>query len=317
MRAETNKLQVPKAICVGLIGIAWAVAIINVIVNIRNGSRLSVDDSGMVLNGAIVGALSFGPALLASTSGYLWSGRRWGWALLAGLLAIPLVAFNLWNASEFVGDQMLGRLKMHEDRVTSGKDIAEIKNNETLRSKRDTEAGLLRTYLTTKDPKEQARLKTELVEVRSATIELTAPGLDATPSMGARASWVAKRLGWDKETVEGITPLTVPILMQIVELFFSLLGFGLWPQPSNGNSGVFTSVQRKFTKAQAANDVVDLATKGTVVPSGIEMARRWNVSPATACNWLREFRKNGLIRRERNGSRLAIVRANGAHAGVS
>jgi hypothetical protein len=49
------------------------------------------------------------------------------------------------------------------------------------------------------------------------------------------------------------------------------------------------------------------------------MAKLWNVSPQTAGNWLREFRKAGLLRRERrDGGRLAIVRPNGAHhAGVA
>ncbi len=313
MSASPNKLQVPLAICVGLIAVAWAVAIINVVVNIRNGSRLSVDDSGMVLNGAVVGALSLGPALLASTSGYLWSGRRWGWAMFAGLLAIPLVAFNLWNSSEFVGDQMLGRIRQHEDRVTAGRDIAEIQNQETLRSKREAEERLWRTYLTAKDPKEQARIKTELAEIRGVPLALIAPSFDSASTIGARSSWVAKRMGWDRETVEGITPLMVPVLMQVVELFFSLLGFGLWPAKYSADPRGSNWINRRFTKLEAEKDIVELVASGGLIGSGIEMAERWGVSQQTACVWLRHFRRDGLVRRVRTGRSLAIVRPTGGN----
>ena len=303
MSQQPNKLQVPRAICVGLIGIAWAVAVINVVVNIRNGSRLSVDDSGMILNGAVVGALSFGPALLASTSGYLWSGRRWGWAILAGVLAVPLVAFNLWNSSEFVGDQMLGRIKQHEDRVTAGKDIAEIQNQETLRSKREAEERLWRTYLTAKDPKEQARIKTELAEIRGSPLALTAPSFDSASAIGARSSWVAKRMGWDKDTVEGITPLMVPILMQIVELFFSLLGFGLWPQQKQPR---FPETFLKLSRAEAKSHLLEMQQQGKHF--GVrEFAEMWGVPAGTASRWMTEFSREGLTRQIRSGHRKVAV----------
>ncbi len=317
MSAGPNKLQVPVAICVGLIAVAWAVAVINVVVNVRNGSRLSVDDSGMWLNGAVVGALSLGPALLASTSGYLWSGKRWGWATFAGLLAIPLVAFNLWNSSEFVGDQMLGRIKQHEDRVTAGKDIAEIQNQEALRSKREAEERLWRTYLTTKDPKEQARIKSELAEIRGVPLALTAPSFDSASAIGARSSWVAKRMGWDREIVEGITPLMVPILMQVVELFFSLLGFGLWPHPKQPE---FPETFLKLTRAEAKTHLLEMQQQGKHL--GVtEFARIWGVPGGTASRWVTEFAREGLTRQVQRGRRKVSVApphlVNGKLHGVS
>ena len=43
-----------------------------------------------------------------------WARSRRVLVLVAILAAIPLVAFKLWSASEYVGDQMLGRQQLQE-----------------------------------------------------------------------------------------------------------------------------------------------------------------------------------------------------------
>jgi hypothetical protein len=98
--------DVPKLFaCLVLLGISWAMVVCNIIINIRNGQRLSIDDHGWLMNGLIVGTLSLAPTAAVGFAGYHWARRRKALGFFAILAATPLVAFNLWSASEYVGDQ--------------------------------------------------------------------------------------------------------------------------------------------------------------------------------------------------------------------
>ena len=130
--------------------------------------------------------------------------RQKGLAILAILAAVPLVTFNLWSASEYVGDQMLGRQQLQEQRFTSDQQLAEMSNAEVIRSKREAEATLWKAWAVTRDPAERTRIEKQLKKIRSETPALRAAMEAGT--VGARASWLSRRLGWDKEAIEGVTP---------------------------------------------------------------------------------------------------------------
>jgi hypothetical protein len=201
--------------CVAMIGIAWALATICVFINIRNGVRLTADNYGSVLNGALVAGVSVAPIAATSFTGYHFRGGRWGKAITCLLVAVPLIIFNAWSSTEFVGDQMLGQIQAQEESHTSNQRLNETLNDEKLRSKRETEQKFLEAWVKTKDPVEE-RIEKQLDKLRSQMLELTAPV--PPPKVGARASWLSKRMGWDKETIEGITPTVLPILVQLVEV---------------------------------------------------------------------------------------------------
>ncbi len=73
----------------------------------------------------------------------------------------------------------------------------------------------------------------------------------------------------------------------------------------------------KFSKSEARSDVVMLAVTGALNKmdvTGAALANRWGVSEATSSNWLRDFRKEGIILRERVGERNRLaVKAAPAH----
>src|SRR5215471_4656517 len=240
--------------CVAMIGIGWALATICVFINIRNGVRLTTDNYGTFLNGALIADVSVAPIAATSFTGYHFRGGRWGKAIACLLVAVPLIIFNAWSSTEFVGDQMLGQIKAQEDNLTTRKQLSESVNAEKLRSKREAEARFLDAWTRTKDPAEKARIERQLEKLRAETPELTAPMADPKATVGARASWLSKRLGWDKETIEGITPTVLPILVQIVEVFFSLMGFASWPSKSpaeaNGNQQRLRATVRQLSKAE-------------------------------------------------------------------
>src|SRR5262245_61160587 len=191
--------------CVVLVGISWAMVACNIIINIRNGQRLSIDDHGWLMNGLIVGTLSLAPTAAVGFAGYYWARGRKGLVFVAILAAAPLVAFKLWSASEYVGDQMLGRQQLQEQRFSSDQQLAEMSNAEVMRSKREAEATLWKAWASTRDPAEKARIEKQLKETRNETPMLRAAMEAGT--VGARASWLSRRWGWDKEALEGVTPM--------------------------------------------------------------------------------------------------------------
>jgi hypothetical protein len=131
-----------KVACLALVAISWAMLVCNILINIRNGERLSLDDHGWLMNGAIVGTLSLAPTAAMGFAGYRWARGRRGLSTLAILVAVPLVIFNLWSVSEYVGDQMLGRQQLQEQRFSSEQQLAEMSNAEVMRSEREAEATL-------------------------------------------------------------------------------------------------------------------------------------------------------------------------------
>jgi hypothetical protein len=222
-RRRTREDILKLLACLVLVGISWVMVVCNIIINIRNGQRLSIDDHGWLMNGAIVGTLSLAPTAAMGFAGYRWRRGGRGLAALAALAAVPLVVFNLWSASEYVGDQILGRQQLQEQHFTSDQHVAEMSNAEIIRSKREAEATLWKAWGVTKDPVERARIEKQIERIRAETPKLRA-ALEAG-TVGARATWISKHIGWSKEAIEGVTPMAVPALMQLVELVFSFLGF--------------------------------------------------------------------------------------------
>lgn len=124
MNLKPSRDDTSRLACTALVGTSWAMVVPNVVINIRNGQRLSIDDYGWFINGVIVGTLSVAPTAAMGFAGYRLARGRWGWAILAILVAIPLVVFNLWSANEFVGDQMLGQRQLQEQRFASDQQLA-------------------------------------------------------------------------------------------------------------------------------------------------------------------------------------------------
>ena len=172
-----------------LVAISWAMVISNIVINVRNGQRLSIDDHGWLMNGVIVGTLSLAPTAAMGFAGWSWARSRRGLSAWAILVAAPLMIFNLWSASEYVGDQMLGRQQLQEQRFQSDQQLAETSNAEVIRSKREAEATLWKVWSAAKDPVERTRIQKQIEKVRTETPNLRV-ALEAV-TIGARASGIS------------------------------------------------------------------------------------------------------------------------------
>jgi len=283
---------------VALISISAAVMVINITMNIRNGQRLSIDDVGWLANGTLVGLLSLSPNAAMAAAGHCWTHQRRIHSALAALIAVPLAAFNLWNVSEFVGDQMLAK----HDRVAIDQELANKVNDEILRTRREADERLWKAWRDARDPSEKASIMKQLKELRAETPALRVP-IEAPSSVGARSSWLAKRFKWDRGTIDGVTPMLVPIIMQLVELSFSFLGFSMWPRKREatertGRTLDLAEFKPEFSMDEARQDVLRLIADGVLNKMNLNkaaFAERWHIPTSTAWTWLQKFEAEGLI----------------------
>ncbi len=309
MSQQPIKLQGLHLACAAMIAVAWAVAIVGIFVNAKNGQRLSLDASSGNLNWYILLFLSLAPVTATSVAGMFGRSGAWGACSAIFLMAILLVGFNIWLAGEYLGDQMLGRVKQSHNQQISNKEMVDRTNDEMIRSRREAEQSLWRSHAATKDPTEKKRLEEQAERLRNAPLALIAP-MDA-PAVGARASWLSDRWGWSQDTIAGITPSAIPIAMAAVEVVFSLIGFAKWPRQ---NSRGFPETFGKLTREEAKSHLLKMQKQGREL-SNSEYAEKWGVPPGTASRWTSEFAQEGLTRRVQRGRRKVAVapRPNGLH----
>jgi hypothetical protein len=290
-----------------LIAIGYAVAAISVVINLRYGLRMTIDEDGWI-QGALMCALGISPAALASYSGATWQPQTRGRSAFAYFIGIGLVCVSVWNAWDFVGGQMLGKAQIAERKQAVDKDIAEITNTEILRSRRDAEEEMWRTYKVTKDPVERKRLEVRIEEMRKEPISLTAP-LAVGDATNARSNWLSKRLGWDRDAIQGVTPIVVPLFMAIIEITFPWLGFmgRRVPPERGGKPSKSPANPRQFNKEEARNHLKALVAVGKGFGSNKEAAEAWGIDQQLAHKWLKSFRSEGIIRRAQRGRTKAVL----------
>ena len=96
-----------------------------------------------------------------------------------------------------------------------------------------------------------------------------------------------------------MTPMAIPVLMQMVELVFSFLGFSAWPRKQPAELPVeFNRIQPEVTLDDARLDIVQLRVDGELDGmrlSKADFAKRWGVPRSTAWSWLQRFKSEGLI----------------------
>jgi len=300
-----------KLACTAIVALAYFVAAITVIMNVRYGQKMSVDADGWWLNGGYMLAISIGPALLSTLAGAT-SKRFW-----SGLLLVAAVAFSIlsvWNALSFFGDQILGKAKLSEMQARNAKNIAEIQNDTTLQERADTRRMLMTTYVAAKSEQAKTLAMGELKGITDRPVALVAPSVEIAVA-DARTELAQKVLGWDRTVINGASVLGIPIVMALIELTFPLIGFKLWPAaaPQNDRAQLpsanapLRETFRILSKAEARDDLLGMIARSEPLTHGQALARRWGVREGTASRWLSDFRREGLIERKQSGVRKIVL----------
>src|SRR5262249_20345606 len=161
-------------------------------------------------------------------------------------------------------------------------------NEEILRSKREAEERLWQAWRATRDLPEKSILLRQIEKVRSEIPTLKAT-IEAPSAIGARATWLAKQFGWDKGAIDGITPMLLPVFMQLVELSFSFFGFGARPRRREKERPTeppldSAEFRAEFSMDEARQDVLQLSANGVLNKMNLNkaaFAERWHVPTST------------------------------------
>jgi hypothetical protein len=147
--------------------------------------------------------------------------------------------------------------------------------------------------------------------IASSSRNSVSRAINPKSTVGARASWISKHIGWSEEVIEGVTPMAVPALMQLVELVFSFLGFSAWPRKQATDRPIEFNefnpeFKAEFSLEDARCDIVRLRATGeldTMKLSKAAFAKRWRVPRSTAWTWLQKFRADDIIECVPTGTR--------------
>jgi len=320
--------------CLALIALGYFVAAISVYINIKNGQRLSIDDDGYYSQGGLLFAIATAPVLLSSVAANI-TATGWWRALQGGMLAtaVFLMALSGWQSFSFMSDQTLGKVKLSEMKAKSAKDIAELENQTAIQERKELREMAMRTYLQAKSKEGKEQSLADIERITGKPLSLVAPSVEIAVA-DARAAMAQKLLGWDKDSVHGLSVALVALVAAFIEVGGPWAGFILWPSRQQGhhskgsqNRPYAQRLSETFRKPskKKGKDVKEKAKKDILTetePLHQEAwAKRWGVSTGMASKWLKEWRKDGTLKHKRYGRRhlhfaprIKATHANGSSA---
>lgn len=325
MDSDQMRLEVPRPLCIALVGLGVAAYTVTAAIDVYYGQSTTVSEHGRLLQGAsmfLVPGFTFAFTCLA---GFLFNGGRWIAALaIVGLIG-AYMAYSASNGIGFVATETIGKRKMFETQAKQAGDTVSLQNAQALKAQDETLDWLKRTYTQERRGDDKERVLSKLTEIAAAPVVLKQVSpQDALAD--AKAMVFSKWLGVDVESVQMGNAAWLVALLIMGKLLGPTLGFGFWPRKSPEEIWKDRVISRKsketptrFTKVEAMQDISAMAIANVVVGSNLEMARRWGVAPGTASKWLRAAKEEGLISRQRNGFRKTITptRPNGnGHAAI-
>ena len=209
----------------------------------------------------------------------------------------------------------INKLPQHVHQVTNDMRAIADKQNEAARTERkEVLESLFRTYTSTttkQADRDKAFVKIQEMTRETVTIQPMEVEVVQVGSGGILNRW----FGWRPESVLEAKAIAWPVLSMIGKAIAVSLGFAFWPSAERWRSQLPKAskfpngleTERKLTKTDAREDLIRMAAAGASVESGRELADRWGVTESCASKWLRDFRREGLIKRERRGKFMAVT----------
>ena len=321
MSPRANSIEAPRWACLALIALGFVAGAIGAVMSARYGQRMTVDEEGWWTQGGSMYVVSATAFVLSIIAGAMLRTRHWLGVLIGiGVLggAFLCIAYTLSNSIGFSGHQVLGKSKLLESRQKVASDISSIQNDTIISERKELRESLFRTYHSIKDQAKKDDVMAQIKAINDTPVLLTVPSLEV-PIVDARTTILNKLLGWDSEKAQALSAAALPILLVAIELIGPFLGTALWSHRHDDQrhkdrppkSGQLPQTARQYTKREARADVIAMTEAGVEFGSNLEAASKWGVSPPLACKWLRDFRSEGLIRREwrdgLNGRTKAVV----------
>ena len=325
----TNRLHIPKWVCAGAILLGAAALVVQGGIDIYQGTRDLQAWSSELFTQAWQMALPTGFTLVfAAFGGCLLQIRAWKSAGLLYALVFGYMAITITNSMDFMADNTLATREAAKQKVVQAKDIAAIRNDLALQERKEAVENGWRTYYAARNQADKAAALASIQAITKDGPSLVAPDIEPL-KVGSGGIW-SRWLGWRPEAVQEAKAVALPILIMIGKALGITLGFAFWPRGDGlplpkreaQSKAMFGPNVAKFSRAEARSDIERLAHSGALNKmdiTGADFARRWGVSKPTASTWLSDFRKEGIILRQRVGerNRLAVRAGTNGHANGS
>lgn len=309
-------VRVPKWACALAVFLGAAGLIIQAAVDVYQSVNPAMDWQTWGMQ-AWQASLPTGFALaFAAFAGALFFAGRW--VVAFGLYAIVggFMAITGTNSMDFVTNHTVLKTRAHLTRQADVKAIAEKQNDTALKERKEATDNLWRTYNTAKSGAEKDRVLLKIEEITSKPLALQQTEVEVV-AVGS-GGILSKYLGWSPESVQEARAVAFPLLVMVGKVLAITLGVGFWPpstaaaerwrsqHPKVGKFPPGLETERKFTKAEAREDIIKAGKAGAYIGSNQELSDRWHVTESCTSKWLADFRKEGLIKRERHGKFMAV-----------
>jgi dsRNA-specific ribonuclease len=307
-------IRVPKWVCILAIALGSIGLVVQAVIDAFQSVSPSMDWPTWLLQVWQMTLPTGFTMAFAAIGGCLLFARRWLTALVLYALVGCYMAFTASNSMDFVANQTVARTQAQITRQADIRDISKRQQEIAAEERKQATESLWRTYNTTKSQADREKALIEIKEVTSKPLELQPAEIHVVQSgSGGIAN---KWLGWSPETVQEAKAVAFPILVMIGKALGITLGFALWPPsaerwkkqlPKSSNLPRGSEIERKLSKDEAREDIIKAALAGARIESNRELADRWGVSEGCACKWLSDFRREGIIKRERRGRFMAVT----------
>ena len=315
---QTTKalVRVPRWVCVLAIALGSAGLIIQAAVDVYQGVNTSMDWPTWLLQAWQMSLPTGFTMAFAAIGGCLLYARRWVVAACLYVLVGCYMAVTASNGMDFVANQTVARTQAELTKQADITSIIALQNETAVQERQTMTQNLWRTYEVARSQPEKDKALVKIQEITRAPVALVQADVQViqSGSGGILNRW----LGWDRVSIQETKALAFPVLVMIGKALGVTLGFAFWPPstaaadrwrsqlPKSGKFPIGMETERKLTKDDARKDIMRSAEVGANIDSGRELAARWGVTESCASKWLADFRREGLIKRERRGKFMAV-----------
>lgn len=201
-------------------------------IGVINGYAATLTKQGQLIIPIIMGMVSVFTFSLTCAVGHWWRKGAKVAAAFGLLFAACLTSYSTWNVVGFLSQETLGRARLAETRNQEAKDLAKTANEQTVQSRKETDAWLKKTFTTTAKPADKEKILDKITSLAETPVPLKKAEIEDIAA-DVRTEAMHEVLGIDQKTAVKASAIALAAFLVLFELTGTTLGFALWPRPSS------------------------------------------------------------------------------------
>lgn len=201
-------------------------------IGVINGYAATLTKQGQFIIPIIMGMVSVFTFSLTCAVGHWWRKGAQVAAALGFLFAACLTSYSTWNVVGFLSQETLGRARLAETRNQEAKDLTKTANEQTIQSRKETDAWLKKTFTTTAKPADKEKILDKITSLAETPVPLKKAEVEDIAA-DVRTEAMHEVLGIDQKTAVKASAIALAAFLVLFELTGTTLGFALWPRPSS------------------------------------------------------------------------------------